>query len=47
MKALYFETFGGSEVLQYGELPRPVISEHEVLVEVEYIGLNFADIYRR
>lgn len=47
MKALYFETFGGSEVLQYGELPRPVINEHEVLVEVEYIGLNFADIYRR
>lgn len=47
MKALYFETFGGSEVLQYGELSRPVIGEHEVLVEVEYIGLNFADIYRR
>lgn len=47
MKALYFETFGGSEVLQYGELPCPVINEHEVLVEVEYIGLNFADIYRR
>lgn len=47
MKALHFETFGGSEVLQYGELPCPVINEHEVLVEVEYIGLNFADIYRR
>ncbi|MDT2524718.1 zinc-binding dehydrogenase [Enterococcus raffinosus] len=47
MKALYFEKFGGSEVLQYGELPRPVIGDYEVLVEVDYIGLNFADIYRR
>lgn len=47
MKALYFETFGGSEVLQYGELPAPILKEEEVLVKVEYIGLNFADIYRR
>lgn len=47
MKALYFEHFGGSEVLQYGELSKPVIRDNEVLVEVEYIGLNFADIYRR
>lgn len=47
MKALYFEKFGGSEVLQYGEIPQPVITENEVLVKVDYIGLNFADIYRR
>lgn len=47
MKALYFETFGDSEVLQYGELPAPILKEEEVLVKVEYIGLNFADIYRR
>lgn len=47
MKALYFETFGGSEVLQYGELPKPEIKDNEVLVKVDYIGLNFADIYRR
>lgn len=47
MKALYFEQFGGSEVLQYGELPQPKIGKNDVLVKVEYIGLNFADIYRR
>lgn len=47
MKALYFEHFGASEVLQYGELPQPEIGESDVLVKVEYIGLNFADIYRR
>lgn len=47
MKALYFEQFGGSGVLQYGELSQPVIGENDVLVKVEYVGLNFADIYRR
>lgn len=47
MKALYFEQFGGSEVLQYGELPQPKIGKNDVLVKVAYIGLNFADIYRR
>lgn len=47
MKALYFETFGSSEVLQYGEISRPTIQENDVLVKVEYAGLNFADIYRR
>ena len=47
MKALYFEQFGDSEVLQYGELPQPKIGKNDVLVKVAYIGLNFADIYRR
>lgn len=47
MKALYFETFGSSDVLKYGELPDPVINNQEVLVQTAYIGLNFADIYRR
>lgn len=47
MKALYFETFGGSDVLQYGEIKRPVIGKEDVLIKVEYMGLNFADIYRR
>ncbi|HGF7425008.1 TPA: zinc-binding dehydrogenase [Enterococcus faecium] len=47
MKALYFSTFGSSEVLRYGELPKPKLGEQEVLVQTEYIGLNFADIYRR
>lgn len=47
MKALFFETFGNSDVLQYGELPKPVIGENELLIKTDYIGLNFADIYRR
>ncbi|MFT8994361.1 zinc-binding dehydrogenase [Lentilactobacillus hilgardii] len=47
MKALYFDRFGGPEVLQYGALPDPSLSDNDVLVKMSYIGLNFADIYRR
>ncbi|MDQ6420584.1 quinone oxidoreductase [Paenibacillus sp. LHD-117] len=47
MKALIFEQFGGPEVLKYAELPRPKVSEGEVLVQTASIGLNFADVYRR
>lgn len=47
MKALFFNEFGSSDVLEYGELPDPIICENELLVEMNYIGLNYADIYRR
>jgi len=47
MKALYFEEFGGPDVLRYGDVPRPSAQAGEVLVRTEFIGVNFADIYRR
>lgn len=47
MKALCFNSFGGPEVLYYGEVPEPVIGENELLIKNKAIGLNFADIYRR
>ncbi|MCP0887862.1 zinc-binding dehydrogenase [Ligilactobacillus sp. WILCCON 0076] len=47
MKALYFNTFGDNSVLQYGEVALPKITKNQILVETKYIGLNFADIYRR
>jgi len=47
MKALYFNSFGESSVLKYGEIADPQINENEVLIKTKYIGLNFADIYRR
>ncbi|GAB4332457.1 MAG: quinone oxidoreductase [Flammeovirgaceae bacterium] len=47
MKALTFSRFGGSEVLEYIEVPNPTLQKGEVLVEMKAIGLNFADIYRR
>ncbi len=43
MKALYFNDFGGAEVLRYGEL----IKSGQAIVKMHAVGLNFADIYRR
>lgn len=47
MKALYFNNFGKTDVIQYGELSDPVLAPGELLIRTEYIGLNYADIYRR
>lgn len=47
MRALYFKEFGTSDVLHYGVVGDPVIGDHDLLIETSYIGLNFADIYRR
>jgi NADPH:quinone reductase-like Zn-dependent oxidoreductase len=47
MQALYFNAFGGNEVLHYGTVSTPTPGPDEVLVQVQYAGLNFADIYRR
>ena len=47
MKALYFSTFGGPEVLEYGEGADPRPGPGEALVRTRAIGLNFADVYRR
>ncbi|WP_282801646.1 zinc-binding dehydrogenase [Secundilactobacillus kimchicus] len=47
MKALYFESFGGPEVLRYGDVADPNVKADTLLVKTTVIGLNFADIYRR
>jgi NADPH2:quinone reductase len=47
MKALYFDRFGGPQVLEYRDLPDPVRPPGYALVRTRAIGLNFADIYRR
>lgn len=47
MKALYFTKFGGPAVLQYGEVTTPPVTATTLLVKTTYIGLNYADIYRR
>jgi len=47
VNALYFERFGGPEVLQYGTLADPRPARGEALVRTRAIGLNFADVYRR
>jgi NADPH2:quinone reductase len=47
MKALTFSAFGDSDVLEYVDIPAPVLENNEILVEMRAMGLNFADIYRR
>jgi NADPH:quinone reductase len=47
MKALTFSKFGSPDVLEYIEIEKPTISNNEILVKMEAIGLNYADIYRR
>lgn len=47
MRALVFEQFGGPEVLHYTEIPDPALDPGTVVVRMQAIGLNFADVYRR
>ena len=43
MKAAYFMKHGGPEVLEYGDVPAPVASEGDVLVDVHAASVNGAD----
>lgn len=47
MHALTFSAFGNAGVLNYTQLPDPVLKKGEVLVKMKAIGLNYADILRR
>src|SRR5277367_3863244 len=47
MKAIYFEAFGGREVLKVGEVPAPRPRETELLIEVRRSSVNYVDIRER
>jgi NADPH2:quinone reductase len=47
MKAAFYQTTGGPEVILYGELPRPTPQAGEVLVRVGAAALNPIDTYIR
>lgn len=47
MKALVFHEFGGPEVLNPAEIPKPVPGANEIRIKMKAVGLNFADVYRR
>jgi NADPH:quinone reductase len=47
MRAILVEALGGPEVLQVRQVPRPVASPDETLIEVDRAGVNFSDIWRR
>ncbi|MHA6249019.1 NAD(P)-dependent alcohol dehydrogenase [Pontibacter sp. CAU 1760] len=43
MKAIYYESYGGAEVLQFGEQPSPEASENQLLVRVHATSVNPID----
>jgi NADPH2:quinone reductase len=47
MRAIQMREFGGPEVLELAELPRPDPGPGEVLIRVSRAGLNFADTHTR
>ncbi|PST83809.1 quinone oxidoreductase [Pedobacter yulinensis] len=47
MKALIFNTPGGTDVLEYRDVPDPILTPGHLLVKTEAIGLNYADLMRR
>jgi len=47
MKAVRVEKFGGSELLRYGNEPRPSVGEGEVLIKITAIGVGRVDVSAR
>lgn len=47
MKAVRFSTTGGPEVLEHVDVDAPSPGPGQVLVDVEYAGVNFIDTYHR
>ena len=47
MKTVRFHNTGGPEVLVYEDVPEPTPGADEVLIRVEAVGMNFADVLRR
>ncbi len=47
MKAIQIQRFGGPEVMELRDLPKPEPAPGQILVQQEAIGVNFVDVYRR
>jgi NADPH2:quinone reductase len=47
MKAAYIEQTGPPDVIQYGELPRPVVTGAQALVQIGAVAVNPIDTYIR
>jgi NADPH:quinone reductase len=47
MRAVQIEEFGGPEVLQVMDVPKPAPGDGELLIEVSRAGMNFADTHQR
>lgn len=47
MKAAFYRTYGGPEVLEYGEIDDPTPGPEDVVVAVAAVGLNRMDLLQR
>lgn len=47
MKAIQFQKTGGPEVFEYVDVPEPKAGQGQVLVDLQYIGVNYTDISTR
>ncbi|MEX0923700.1 MAG: quinone oxidoreductase [Rhodovibrionaceae bacterium] len=47
MKAIQIERYGGPDVVELCELPVPTPQAGEVLIKLDYSGINFMDIHTR
>ena len=47
MRAAFFRTHGGPEVLEIGEAPEPVVARGSVVVGVRAVALNHLDLWVR
>src|SRR5215204_1267469 len=47
MRAVQIQEFGGPDVLQVVDLPKPEPGGGEVLIKVSRAGMNFADTHQR
>ena len=47
MKAIRIGEFGGPEVLKYEDCPDPTPEPGQALIDIQAIGVNFADVYAR
>ena len=47
MKAVTIARFGGPEMMAYGEIGAPEPRAGEVLLDLQFAGVNFTDVYQR
>src|SRR4030042_3652479 len=43
MKSFFIESYGGLEVMKYGDIPEPVLSPGRILVQVKAVSINPVD----
>src|SRR4030065_122534 len=43
MRSIFYRRPGPPDVLEYGDLPEPAISDHQILVKVHAAGVNPVD----